>query len=345
MKGMGKVLRIGLLMGAIVLLLSAMGCKATESADAGEKKEVSVEWDLPTAWASTNYVAECVTTFAEEVEDRTDGQVKINIHYGGALGYSGSELLGAVRDGLVPIADMLKNAQSGEEPFFGITSLPFLAPGVVELRMLQFYSRPVEDEILEKNNQKLLFQVPWPSRNVYTKERIDSVDDLKGLRIRVVSKEDSELMELLGATPIQMPWGEVVTSLATGVIDGVATSSASGVDGKFWEFTNYASRWNWHSSEDMVTVNLDAWNELPRDIQKIIEETARELEPQFTKYALEDNREAEEVLRDNGMEIYDLDPDLKAEFRNRSESIWKDFIDEVPKSESVINNYRYIMGF
>ncbi len=303
------------------------------------------EWDLPSAWAPTNYHGVCLKIFADEVYERTNGQVKINIHYGGALGYTGAEMLSVVRDGLVPIGDILKNAQTGEEKFFGITSLPFLAPGVVELRMLQFFTRPVEDRILEKHNQKMLYQVPWPSRNVYSKKRIDTLEDLKGLKIRVVSKEDSDLFTLLGATPIQMPWGEVVTSLATGVIDGVATSSSSGVDGKFWEFLGYASRWNWHSSEDMVNVNLDAWNRLTPELRKIIETTARELEPKFTVIALEDTWKAEKTLIENGIEVYDPNPELVNKFREISRSIWEKHMAEVPESREVIDDYLKVMGY
>ncbi|HDK27391.1 MAG TPA: C4-dicarboxylate ABC transporter substrate-binding protein [Candidatus Atribacteria bacterium] len=303
------------------------------------------EWDLPTAWAATNYQSVCLKIFADEVYKRTDGQVKINIHYGGALGYKGPEMLSVVRDGLVPIGDILKNAQTGEEKFFGITSLPFLAPGVVDLRMLEFFTRPIEDEILEKHNQKMLYQVPWPSRNVYTKKRIDTLEDLKGLKIRTVSKEDTDLFTLLGASPIQMPWGEVVTSLATGVIDGVATSSASGVDGKFWEFTGYASRWNWHSSEDMVNVNLDAWNRLSPELQEIIEKTAHELEPQFWKIAVEENIEKEKILIEKGIEVYDPNPELLEIFKKLSRKIWNDHMNEVPESVQVIEDYLIIMEY
>jgi len=303
----------------------------------------TIEWDLPTAWAATNYHSVCLKIFADEVYKRTDGKLKINIHYGGALGYKGPEMLSVVRDGVVPIGDILKNAQTGEEKFFGITSLPFLAPGVIELRMLEFFTRPVEDRIVEKHNQKILYQVPWPSRNVYTKKEINTLEDLKGLKIRTVSKEDSDLFTLLGAAPIQMPWGEVVTSLATGVIDGVATSSASGVDGKFWEFTGYASRWNWHSSEDMVNVNLDAWNRLSPELQKIIETTALELEPQFWKIAVEENKEKEKILIENGIKVYDPNPELKKIFTKLSLKIWQDHMNEVPESKKVIEDYLVIM--
>jgi len=303
----------------------------------------TVEWDLPTVWAATNYQSVCLKIFADEIYERTDGQLKINIHYGGALGYKGPEMLSVVRDGLVPIGDILKNAQTGEEKFFGVTSLPFLAPGVVELRMLEFYTRPIEDKILEKHNQKMLYQVPWPSRNVYSKKEIKTLEDLKGLKIRTVSKEDSDLFTLLGASPIQMPWGEVVTSLATGVIDGVATSSASGVDGKFWEFTGFASKWNWHSSEDMVNVNLDAWNSLSPELQEIVETTAKELEPQFWKLAVDENKAKEKVLIEKGIKVYKPNPELKEIFAELSSQIWQNHMDEVPKSVQVIEDYLSIM--
>jgi len=302
-----------------------------------------IEWDLPTAWAATNYQSVCLKIFADEIYERTDGQLKINIHYGGALGYRGPEMLSVVRDGLVPIGDILKNAQTGEEKFFGITSLPFLASGVVELRTLELFTRPVEDKILEKHNQKMLYQVPWPSRNVYSKKEIKTIEDLKGLKIRTVSKEDSDLLAALGASPIQMPWGEVVTSLATGVIDGVGTSSASGVDGKFWEFTGYASRWNWQCSEDMVNVNLDAWNSLSPELQKIVEETARELEPQFWKLAVEENKKKEKILVENGIKVYNPSPELKEKMIELSRQIWENHMKEVPESVEVIENYLTIM--
>ena len=303
------------------------------------------EWDLPTVWDPNNYQSVCLRIFADELYERTNGQIKINIHYSGALGYTDPQLLGVVRDGIVPIVDALKNAQTGEEKFFGITALPFLAPGVVELRTLQFFTRPVEDKLLTKHNQKCLYQVPWPSRNVYSKKKIETLEDLKGFKLRVVSKEDSDLFTKLGATPIQMPWGEVVTSLATGVIDGVATSSASGVDGKFWEFLKYCSRWNWHSSEDMVNINLDVWNSLPIELKNIIETTARELEPKFTIIALEDCRNAEKVLIEYGMEVSDPSPEFFKECREVSRSIWEEYMREIPEAKEVIENYMKVMEY
>ena len=75
--------------------------------------------------------------FAEAVLEATDGEVVINLHPGGALGLAGPELLAAVRDQIVPIADILLNQQVGEEPIFGMESLPYLAPSFDDLELLQ----------------------------------------------------------------------------------------------------------------------------------------------------------------------------------------------------------------
>lgn len=303
----------------------------------------TIEWDLPTTWAATNFQVECMQIFVDEVFKATDGQLKINIHSGGALGYKGPEMLSVVRDGIVPIGDITVNIQTGEEKFFGTTALPFLAPGVVELRMLQFFTGPTEDRLAKKHNQKILYQVPWPSRNLYTKKEINTLEDLKNLKIRTVSKEDSDLMIALGATPIQMPWSDVVPSLATGVIDGVGTSSASGVDGKFWEFLGYASRWTWNCAPDMINVNLDAWNKLSPELQEIVEEKARELEPLFWKLAVEKNRSDEKLLIENGIKIYDPTPEMKEIFSKVSRKIWENHMNEAPESRQVIEDYLIIM--
>lgn len=305
--------------------------------------EKVIQWDMATPWASTNFQSVCAQIFADEVEKATDGRLVINIHFGGSLGYAGPELLMAVREGLVPIASVLKNAQTGEEQIFGAESLPFLAPGLPQLRMLQFFMEPIEEKFVKKHNQKTLYTVPWPSRNIFTKKEIKTLEDLKNLKIRTVSREDSQFLDALGAQPIQMPWGEVVPSLATGVIDGVGTSNASGVDGKFWEFLSYALKLDWQCSTDMINVNLDAWNKLPEDIRTIVEEKARELEPRFWQIAAETNREHAKILTENGVKITEPGPELRKEIIAAASPIWKEFMENVPEAKGAIEGYLSVM--
>lgn len=310
---------------------------------AAASAEKVIQWDLATPWAATNFQSVCTQIFVDEVKKATDGRLVINIHFGGSLGYAGPELLMAVREGLVPIASILKNAQTGEEQIFGAESLPFLAPSLTELRMLQFFMDPIEKKYAQKHNQKILYTIPWPSRNAFTKNEIKTLDDMKGVKIRTVSREDSQFLDALGAQPVQMPWGEVVPSLATGVIDGVGTSNASGVDGKFWEFLSYALQLDWQCSTDMINVNLDAWNKLPEDIRKIVEDKGKELEPRFWQIAVETNREHSKILTENGVKITEPSPELRKQIIAAASPIWKEFMENVPEAKEAIEGYMSVM--
>src|SRR3546814_12895046 len=69
--------------------------------------------------------------------------------------------------------------RAGEEPFFGIESVPYLAAGYDEIAKLQEFSRPVYEEIAKKRNQKILYIVPWPGQAVHSKNPINAVADLR----------------------------------------------------------------------------------------------------------------------------------------------------------------------
>ena len=82
--------------------------------------------------------------------EKTDGKLEVVVHSGGALGYKGPELLKAVRDGLVPMSDMLTSGVAGDEPLFTMPTLPFLVRGFKEGKLLTDVCRPYFDEVAEK---------------------------------------------------------------------------------------------------------------------------------------------------------------------------------------------------
>src|SRR5690606_14563118 len=105
----------------------------------------------------------------------------------------------------------------------------------------------------------------------------------------------------VGMNPVQLPWGDVIPSLAAGAIDAVATSSPSAVDGTFWELLKfgYPTRQTWNTN--VISVNLDAWKALSKEHQNTIVDIANRLEPEFWATAEEEDRQKMEVLAKNGM--------------------------------------------
>lgn len=278
-------------------------------------------WDLPVVWPADNYITVNTQRFAKEVAAATDGEVQITIHPGGSLGFKGPDMFSAVRDGLVPIGDMLLQQQTGDNPLLGLQSLPYLIDSYEDQVAFQQFYRPVLNDVFAESNQKLLFTVPWPQQQVYTKKEIHSIDDFAGIKIRSADASATEIFSAAGMTPVQLPWGEVIPSLATGAIDAVGTSSPSAVDGSFWEFLThgYATRHTWNL--DAISVNMDAWNQLSPEHQQAIAEAAARLEPEFWQSAQDTDAMQLKTLSEHGIINGELDDATRDELRRRAAPI------------------------
>lgn len=296
-------------------------------------------WDMSIVWPEGNFHTQNAMAFAEAVNEVTEGEVSITVHSGGALGIKGPEAMAAVRDGIVPIADVLLNQQVGEAPILGIETLPYLAPTMADLALLHKFMRPAVEEVAAEMNQKVLYMVPWPGQAVFSPNPIETIEDLDGLTIRVVDANGTDFFRTLGATPVQMPWGEVIPSLAAGAIRGVTTSSSSGVDGSFWEFMDHMSTFNWQASSNMMSVSLDAWNGLSLEHQDAIEELAARMEGEFWLNSRAEDERRLAALRENGMEISNPSPELRAALLERAMPLWDEFKARVPEAQPVIENY------
>lgn len=316
-----------LILGGAVLVGQAMSANA------------QVKWDLSTAWPDGNFHTKNAKAFAEEVKKVTGGAVEITVKAGGQLGFKGPEHLRAVRDGLVPMADVLNIQQIGDEPILGIESIPFLAGSADELKVLHKYIRPIYEKVAERNNQKVLYMVPWPTQYLHLKIKATEVDDLKQVKIRVPDKGALDLLTSAGMAPVLMPWAEVVPALASGAVDGVSTSAVSGVDGKFWEFLKVSHATNHVWSSQMVTVNLDAWAKIKPEHQKAIVELAKKMEPDFWAVSLKSDTDSVAKLKANGMEVVSVPVAMLTELRKSTKPQMDAFLKKVPAAKEPVMGY------
>jgi len=276
------------------------------------------QWDLPLAWPAENYITKNVQQFADIVKEATNGDVVITLHPGGSLGYKGPEMLSAVRDGLVPIGDMLMNQQVGDAPLLGLTSLPYLISSFEELKEFDVIYRSLLTEVMAEHNQIPLFTIPWPQQQIYTKVEIKTIADLSGIKIRSYDASSTKIFEAASMTAVQLPWGDVIPSLATGAIDAVATSAPSAVDGSFWEFLKYGypTRQTWNTN--VVSVNKDAWDGLSKESQDVILKIAGEQEAVFWQSAMDEDAKNMTILAQNNMVNGEIDDAMREELRNRA---------------------------
>lgn len=111
----------------LVLALVVAGCGGgSKPAEPAKKDAPPVKWVANSVWPPNNHQSVGLVRFAKRVKDSTKGKVEMTlVQVGGALGYKGPELLKVVRDGLVPVSDMLTSGVAGDE-LFNVVTLPFL---------------------------------------------------------------------------------------------------------------------------------------------------------------------------------------------------------------------------
>ncbi len=325
------------IMNSVIAVAAAL-CIGSTSVHAETK------WDLSTAWGAKNFHAQSAIKFADAVRESTDGSVDITVHLSGEVGVKITEKLSAVENGIVQMADMLLFLQAGEAPFLGVDTLPYLIQGQDEMKTWLEVAGPKYDEIFASHNQKALYYVPWPSPGIYTKDKVASADDIKGLRIRAFNATSFEFLNKLGAAPVELPFGELAAAVAAGTVDGAATSTSTGVNSKLYQFTGHFNPLNWSTSPDAVTVNLDAWNALSDDERGIIEKLANEMEAEFWAVSAEEDSSKTKVLEENGMTVSNADDSLNAKMAEAGKAMWEAFYADVPDAKALVEAYTAKVG-
>lgn len=319
-----------LLMGAgVALAMPAFGRSAM----------AATSLNLSSILPETNFQVRNAKRYAEELAKATGGDIAISVKPGGSLGFKGPEQMRAVRDGLVPMADVLTSQQIGDEALFGTDGIPFLVSSPADLKALHKYLRPEFEKIAAKYNQKILYMVPSPAQYMFLKVKTDTVAGLSGIKIRGADKNTVDTCNAVGMAGVQIPWGELIPALASGRVDGVATSAASGVDGKFWEFLKYFYPTNHTWSTNMVNINLDTWKKISPASQKAMEDLAAKLEPEFWKVSADEDEVSLKVLREKGMELVPVSKTMSADMYKMAKPLTAAFMERVPASKPIIEAY------
>lgn len=218
-------------------------------------------WDMPMAYAASNFHSEVGANFAKCVTDGTGGNLEIVTHPSGSL-FPGNEIKRAVQTGQANIGERLLSAHENENPLYGVDSIPFLVSSFDEHEKLWEIAGPAVAEVLAEDNLHYLYSVPWPPQGLYFRNPVNSVADMNGVKFRSYSTATARLAELTGMIPVQIEAAEISQAFATGVADSMISSGATGYDRKVWEHLNHFYIVDAWLPRNAVFVNMDAWNDL-----------------------------------------------------------------------------------
>jgi TRAP-type transport system periplasmic protein len=247
------------------------------AADAPKFKE---EYKLTLNVAANFYWGIGATRFAELVKVKTGGRINVKPYYNSTL-LKGAQLQSPqmVAKGIIDCAFESTINSSTVIPAMNVFSLPFYINNFDNLDKLE--NGETGKTIFADMEKIGLKPLAWGEngfRQITNGKRpIQKVEDLKGLRVRVVgSPIFIDTFRELGADPVNMNWGDAVTAFQQGVVDGQENPAGVLIPVQIHQYHKYVTFWNYLVDPLIVYWNKEQWDAFPADIQKAIQEAATE---------------------------------------------------------------------
>lgn len=287
-----------------------------------------IKWDMPTPYADGTHHTQNIRQFAEDVSEATDGELNIVVHSGASL-FKHPEIHRAVRTGQAPIGEVFMGLLGNEDPLYKVDNIPFLVTSFDGAKKLWDVTRPEVEASLEKQGLKLLYAVPWPPQGFYTKNKVESINDFIGMKMRAYSASTSRMSELLAAIPTTVQTPEIPQAFSTGIIDAMATSPTTGVSSQAWDYTDYyldARAW---IPKNMVFVNARAFNRLPAEVQQAVLDAAATAEARGWEMAVAETDQKTAELAEHGMTVYSPDDSLAHHLNEVGNDMAREWFEEM----------------
>ena len=319
--------------GSLAALCIA-GLVATSAAGAADIQERTIKVGI--GLTADHPQGQAITRFAELVDQKSDGKIKVKLFAGGTIGNDVtliSALQGGTVEMTVPDTSTLVGIEGLHE--FGLINLPFLLGKGEEADAL--LDGPFGQKLLAKLPDKGLVGLGfWENgfRQVTNSRRpIEKAEDFAGLKLRVIQNPlFIETFSALGASAQPMPFPEVYTALEQGVVDGQENPLATILASKFYEVQDYAVLSNHIYSVWAVLMSKKFWDRLTPDEQKLITEAADEAKGFERETIRAFSVKALEELEANGMEVTTLPEAEVAKLREMTKPVWAKFTKEFGES-------------
>lgn len=209
----------------------------------------------------------------------TGGRVTAEIVPFDQAGLRGQEMLRLVQLGAVPFGTALLSLINAHDPELGAIDLPGLNPDMPTLRRHLAAFRPhLEARLRERWGTELLAVYVYPAQVTFCARPFSRLLDLAGRRIRSSSAAQSDFVEALGASPVQTPFADIVSSVRSGAIECAITGTMSGNSIGLHEVTTHihALAINWGLG--VFVANGAAWAALPHDTRTLLRAELEKLE-------------------------------------------------------------------
>ena len=288
---------------------------------------------LANVLAPTDVTAAGIDKFAELVDQKSEGRLKVEVFHGGQLG-SGVETFEAVKNGNLDFAaDSFANLAT-ITPAFEVFHFPFLFESRSQL-LNAMESKAVQDRVNEELAPANLrwfttFEIGGPREVGTSKKKIEKAEDLAGMKFRA-SRSPLEIgsHEGWGAAGVTVDWPQTPEAVRMGMVDGLTVPYASFYSARFHEggLIKYMLDLNFQNYASVMVVNAEKYAALPEDVRAILQEAAQEAHEWHVDYVADYVTQNVAEMKEAGVEIYRL-PEAEYEKVKKMtiDGVWGKFV-------------------
>ena len=268
--------------------------------------------------------------WAEEIEERTEGRVEVQVFPAMQLGGRPGDLYGQARDGVVDIVWTLPGYSPGRFPLTEAFELPFVCGDAeaTSQALHEFYRTWLQGEY--DDTHPLVFHSAAPG-HIHTADReVRTLNDLEGLKIRAPSRISAAMLEALGAVPVGMPVPEVYEALSRGVVEGALIPWTIMRPFRLHEVTRNHTEAAFSCALFLMTMNKTRYDGLPADIRRIIDETTgMELARRLGRLWQDDEQPGRAIALERGHSIVPLSEAERERWRTVLQPVTDDWVEKV----------------
>ncbi|WP_409524032.1 TRAP transporter substrate-binding protein [Nitrincola sp. MINF-07-Sa-05] len=285
-------------------------------------------------------VSVAMDEFGKLIAERTNGSYTPKAYHSAQLGQQ-DDAIELLQFGVVDFAVFnlvpLNNIVSATQA----TTLPYAFKSVEHMHRVM--DGAVGDEIGKAMEAADMVALAWydsGSRSFYANKPLNSIDDLKGLKIRVQNSDvNVAMVEALGANATPIPFGEVYTSIQSGVVDGAENNWPSYESTSHYQVAKYYLLDQHTIVPEVFAINKSVWNKLSDEEKAIFKQSARDsADLQRTLWAQREEK-SEQIIRDSGATIVELDD--KTDFINAMQPVYAEFATD-PEVKDILSKIQSV---
>lgn len=256
----------------LLMMVVALGTWATSGLAA---KPVTMTF--ASAYPQDDHQSMTLTKFAELAEQYSNGKLKINVAVGGVLGGE-RDVAEGIQIGTVDGA-ILGGILQNFDPAMAILEFPFCFKNDAHVRAVMEgpIGKKISKRLIDKTGIRVLHHVMRTPRELTTKRPVNTLADLKGMKIRVPEMEAHlATWRALGANPTPLAFPEVYTALQLGTVDGQENPLGVIYSNKFYEVVDYLALTDHLVGFMMILINNDRYEALDADLQQALAKASLE---------------------------------------------------------------------